>query len=137
MIPLPFAFSPSKAIAIGAIVVAFIGVLGLAYVVREAGAHAQAQRDAPIISGLTGDLAACKATLAQQADALSTQNVAIDRLQTEGEERSRAADAAIRKAQQEARAYKAKAERIARAKPGPDQCASARGLIVDTLSEER
>jgi hypothetical protein len=87
--------------------------------------------------GVTRDLADCRSTLGQQRDALASQNAAIEQLGLEAQERADAADKAIRQAQQEAKVYRAKAEKIARAKPGPDQCASARGLIVDALSTER
>lgn len=124
-------------VAIGAAIVMALALSATVWMIRESGKTAKAKELAPVIAGLNRDLGACKTTLAQQADALKTQNAAIDRLAEEREELARAADAAIRKAQQEARAYQRRAERIAKARPGPDVCASARSLIVETLEGER
>jgi hypothetical protein len=87
--------------------------------------------------GYVRDLADCRSTLGQQRDALASQNAAIEQLGIEATQRAQAADAAIRKAQDEAKVFKAKADRIAKAKPGRDQCASARSLVVETLESER
>ena len=124
-------------IAIGLSLLAAGAVAWLAWGIHDLGKKAQWEQDEPVITGLRNDVAACKATVAQQVDALKTQNAAIDQMAQEAAEKAKEADQALRKAQAEAKVYKARAAAIARAKPGPDVCASARSLIVETLAEER
>jgi hypothetical protein len=132
-------FSPVKlyaSLAAAAVVLAVLA--GLYMWGRNAGREAEAKRSAPVIAELRSDLASCKLTVTQQSDALKAQNDAITQLQTDAEQRAKAADEALRKAQQDARRYKDRAEQIARAKPKSDDlCKAADQLITETLSGER
>jgi septal ring factor EnvC (AmiA/AmiB activator) len=130
-------FGLDKIIAVGLSGVALVAVIAVAWAAHDMGEQKQLKRDQPVIAKLNTDLAECKATLGQQRDALKTQNDAITQMGIEAQERKAASDRDIRKARDEARVYRAKAERIAKARPGPDQCASARELIVDALGTER
>jgi hypothetical protein len=113
------------------------GVIALAWAAHDMGEEKQLKRDQPVIAKLNTDLADCKATLVQQSSAMQAQNAAITQLGVEAQQRADAADAAIRKAQDEARVYRARAAAIAKRRSGPDQCSSAKDLIVEVLSEER
>ncbi|CAN7310801.1 hypothetical protein LJR164_001649 [Phenylobacterium sp. LjRoot164] len=115
-----------------------VGVLSAAYF-TGANYAAKKERAAAekVIKPLRDDLAACNVKVDNLTDALEVQNAAVDRMEAEARERSRRADAAIAEARRKAAIYKAKADRLARAQPGPDMCASARSLIIDSLSEDR
>lgn len=96
------------------------------------------------VDRLTDELGVCTGNLAQatqdiaQRDALiEGQNRAVAALKAESDARTQRANAAIAAARQQARTYKARAERIAAARPSGDVCTSARSLIVETLSEDR
>jgi hypothetical protein len=84
------------------------------------------------------DLALCNSNVDTLTASLESQNAAIDRLKAEGDERTRRANAAIRKAQEQARGYQRRIARLEAATPASgDLCVSARSLIVDTLAEDR
>jgi hypothetical protein len=68
---------------------------------------------------------------------LEAQNAAVDALKAESDERTRRANAAIRKANDQAKGLRAKIARLERSKPSGDVCESARSLIIDTLREDR
>lgn len=105
---------------------------------RKAGREAEAKRTAPVIADLRQGLAECKLTVKEQTGALKAQNDAISQLQEDAAERAKAADAALRQVQQEARKYRDRAEKIAKAEPSsPDLCKSADLLIRGTIAEER
>lgn len=110
---------------------------GLFFWGRAEGVKADAKRSAPIISGLQSDLKLCNANVDTLTVSLERQNSAVDQLRAESDERTRRAQEAIRQAQVQAETYRAKADRLARATPGPDMCASARDLIITSLQEDR
>lgn len=85
----------------------------------------------------TGNLAQATQDIAQRDAQIETQNRAVAALKADSDARLKRADAAISAARQQARTYKARAERIAAARPSGDVCTSARSLIVETLSEDR
>lgn len=130
-------FGLDKIIAVGSATLALAAVIAVGVAAHDMGKKGQWKQDEPVIAKLNTDIAECKATLGQQRDALASQNQAIEQLGIEATQRAQAADAAIRKAQDEAKVFKAKADRIAKVRPGPDACASARSLVVETLAEER
>lgn len=131
------AFGLDGYVAIGLSVVAAVALAATIWAIRESGKEAQWKKDEPVIIGLRNDVLACKATVAQQSAALKSQNAAVEKLEADNDRITRQAKDAIQRARDEAMAYQRKAERIARARPGPDMCASARELIVDALSTER
>jgi hydroxypyruvate isomerase len=88
-------------------------------------------------AGLETKLSVCNANLDVLTVALEGQNQAIDRLKSEGEERTRRANAAVQRAQEQARGLQRKISRLENAKPSGDVCTSARSLIVETLRGER
>lgn len=110
---------------------------GLFFWGRSEGVKADAKRTAPIIAGLQSDLKLCNANVDTLTATLEKQNSAVDALKAEADERTKRAREAIARAEQQAAHYRAKADRIAAATPGPDMCASARQLIVDSLAEDR
>ena len=79
----------------------------------------------------------CEANARELADAINAQNAAVDQLKRDSDARAKAAEEGMRRAEAEARKYRDRAARIAARKAGPDQCLSARELIIDSLSEER
>lgn len=84
------------------------------------------------------DLSACHANVDALTVSLEAQNAAVDRLKAEGDERTRRANAAIQKAQAQAKALQGRISRLENAKPASgDLCSSARSLIIDTLEEDR
>lgn len=85
----------------------------------------------------TGNLAQATQDIAERDERIKAQNRAVAALKAESDARTERANAAIAAARQQAQAFKAKAERIAAAKPSGDVCTSARSLIVDTLKEDR
>lgn len=123
--------------AVLALLVLVAALAGIYLWGRHAGVAAEEKRTAPVLKKLNDDLGACHTNVDRLTESLEQQNAAVDALREEGEERTRRADAAIRAAQRQAADYKAKADRLARARPGPDMCASARYLIIDSLSEDR
>ena len=84
-----------------------------------------------------GEVAACTANLNNVTNALETQNVAVDQLRAESAAATQRANAAVQRAQEQARVYRAKIDRLQRATPSADVCASARTLITEALKEER
>jgi len=68
---------------------------------------------------------------------LRNQNAAVGRWKAESEEASRRATQAAREARAQAKRYETRIDRIRAAKPSEDVCASARALVVKTLSEDR
>lgn len=124
-------------VAIGLSVIAALAVGWLAWGIHDLGKKAQWKQDEPVITKLNTDLAQCRVTVTQQSTAIEAGNAAVERLQADGAARQKAAAIAIRKAQEQAKAYKLKADRIAHAKPGADLCGSARNLIADALAEDR
>lgn len=134
---MPFNFE-TKAIAFVAAGVFILAVLvGVFFWGRGEGVKADAKRSAVIIEKLDGDLKACRSNVDTLTIALDRQNDAVDSLKADADERTQRAQEAIRRAEQQAAHYRAKADRIAAAKPGPDMCASARQLIIDSLAEDR
>lgn len=115
-----------------------VGILaGLVLWGRDMGIKHDAKRTAPIIKQLGDDLKLCNANVGTLTATLEKQNSAVDALKAEADERTKRAREAIARAEQQAAHYRAKADRIAAATPGPDMCASARELIVDSLQEDR
>lgn len=112
-------------------------VAGLFFWGRAEGVKADAKRSAPIIAKLGDDLKLCTANVDTLTATLEKQNSAVDALKAEADERTKRAREAISRAEQQAAHYRAKADRIAAATPGPDMCASARELIVNSLQEDR
>lgn len=88
-------------------------------------------------SSLKSDLATCNANVDDLSTSLEIQNKAVDALKAESDARTKRAQAAITEAQKQARGFKAKIAKLEAAKPMPDQCVSARNLIIQTLSESR
>ena len=83
------------------------------------------------------DLLACQTTRRNLDAALNQQNALVEQL---GEERDAAiarGNAAIRKANELSRKYRGKIARLEKSRPGLDQCASARQIIVETLGADR
>lgn len=89
------------------------------------------------VKGWRARLGTCEASLTNVTTSLERQNAAVEQMQVDGDALKRRADAAVAAAQGRAKAFQAKAEQIARAKPTGEVCASARTLIVDVLAEER
>lgn len=115
-----------------------VGILaGLVLWGRDMGIKHDAKRTDPIIKQLGDDLKLCTANVDTLTSSLERQNSAVDQLRAESDERTRRAKEAIRQAQVQAETYRAKADRLARATPGPDVCSSARELIVTSLQEDR
>jgi septal ring factor EnvC (AmiA/AmiB activator) len=82
-------------------------------------------------------LGTCQANTSNLQAALAEQNTAIQTLKLEAEESEKAGLRRLAEAKQEAARYRTRADQLAKAKPGPDQCVSAQQLIVTTLSGDR
>lgn len=82
-------------------------------------------------------LGVCQASQTQLKASLDDQNAAVARMREEAAQAERIGAARLAQAQAEARRFKSRADQLAKAKPGPDQCVSARALIVETLGSER
>lgn len=96
------------------------------------------------VDKLTDELGVCTGNLAQATQDIADRDAQIDRqnravadLKAESDARLERANAAITAARQQARTYRARAERIAAARPSGDVCVAARSLIVETLGEDR
>ena len=83
------------------------------------------------------DLIACQANVDTLTFSLERQNAAVDQLKADSDARTKRANAAIARAQEQARGYRAKIHRLESAKPSGDVCTSARSLIVETLRADR
>jgi hypothetical protein len=95
------------------------------------------RRMAPVIQSYQSRIDALLLRLRTADDALTTANAAIDQLKADADARQRVAAAALKAARTQADRYRLRASQIAAARPTGDQCEAARGLIVQTLAEER
>lgn len=83
------------------------------------------------------NLGVCQASRDGLQAAISDQNASIRRMQEEAAQAEKIGAARLAAANKEAARHRSRADALAKAKPGPDQCASARSLIVETLQSER
>jgi hypothetical protein len=82
-------------------------------------------------------LGVCEASQSQLRAEIDSQNAAVARMAEEAVTAEKIGLRRLAEAQAEATRYRTRADQLAKARPGPDQCASAHSLIVETLSEER
>ncbi len=101
------------------------------------GKKADAKRSGEIIAQKDELILDCQQKFAVADSLVTAQGNTINGLKDAADARERSAAAEIRAAKSEANVYRRKAQSLASAKPGPDQCESARELIVGTLSEDR
>ena len=133
------ALSQTRLIALGASLVLILAVLTGCYMKGvSAGVTKDAKRSAPIIAKLDADLKFCNTQVDALTSSLEAQSAAMDAIKAESDERSRRAQEAIKRAQKQVAQYKAKADRIAAAKPSsPDRCEAARDLLAQSFAEDR
>ena len=104
---------------------------------RDAGVKKDAERSAEIIEQKDQLILGCQGDLAKADAKVIEQNGTITGLRTAAEQRAKVAAAEIKAAKVEANGFRKRALELAKAKPGPNQCDSARELLVDTLTENR
>lgn len=119
----------------GAILLMLPIILWLAF--GKAGWERKAHKAEAQVVQTTQKLAACEARAESLSGALNLQNEAVARLKATSDAKVKTAQDAARKAQAETQKYRSRVERIAKAKAGPDQCLSAKELIVETLRDDR
>lgn len=84
------------------------------------------------------ELGACKVNRQTLTAGIEAQNAAIGQMQRDAEIARAEGDKRLQDALRTAQTFKARAERLSRAKPSSgDLCASARDLIAETLEAER
>jgi hypothetical protein len=88
----------------------------------------QAQRDQA-----TADLAQCHANVVELQQATARQNTAVEDLARQGQEREAAAQRAADLAQSDRATAERRVTEILAAKAGPDRCAAADRLILETV----
>ncbi len=128
------------------LIAAVVMLAGSGFLIWKWSAAADGRKKAEAqVDQLTVSLEQCNANLViEQGNtkrldaALKQQNAAVIQLKAEGDERTRRANAAIRKAQEQARVYQRRIARLEAATPvSDDLCVSARSLIIDALKEDR
>lgn len=103
---------------------------------REAN-QLHAEIDDPKV-GWRAKLSRCETSVDDLTRSLEDQNKAVQQLKDESDQRTRRANAAIAEARRQARGLQARVMTLQAKTPASgDLCASARQLIVETLSEDR
>jgi len=121
----------------GPILIIALGVGGAYKCGSDAGIKKDAERSAKIIVQKDQLILDCQGDLAKAGEKVVEQGNTITGLKTAAEDRAKVAAAEIKAAKVEANGFRKRALELAKAKPGPNQCDSARALLVDTLTENR
>jgi hypothetical protein len=103
----------------------------------DAGTKADAARSDKIIGLKDKLILDCQGDLAKATQTVTDQNGTITGLKTAAESRAKEAEADLKVAKIEANTFRKRALELASAKPGPDQCQSARELLVQQIGQDR
>lgn len=141
MFPLPFAPSRLGLYALAGILAVLLVVAGWLAIDTSGKLRAATRQVASVTQErdkAREDLGACQVNRQTLTAGIESQNAAFERMRREAEIAQAEGDKHLQAALRTAQTYKARAERLSHARPASgDLCASARGLITETLEQER